>query len=88
LLILIPFVVFNALAIFSGSLLHYRGLAWIRSLNMVFTIVANVLLNWWWIPKWGAVGAAAASSVAYAPFCGLMLWQADRAFAVKDMNDE
>jgi O-antigen/teichoic acid export membrane protein len=64
--------------------LDYRGLAWLRAINFSFTIIANVLLNWWWIPKWGAVGAAAASSVAFAPYCALNLWQAHAAFAKED----
>ena len=80
LLVLIPFVFCNGLSIFTGNLLDYRGLAAKRSLNFALTIVANILLNWWWIPKWGAVGAAAASSIAFAPYCALNLWQAHNAF--------
>ncbi|MEY2481378.1 MAG: hypothetical protein QOI04_2305 [Verrucomicrobiota bacterium] len=84
LLALTPFVLFSGISSFCGSLLDYRGLAWLRAINFSFTIIANVLLNWWWIPKWGAVGAAAASSVAFAPYCALNLWQAHAAFAKED----
>jgi len=83
LLILIPFVFFAGISTYCASLLDYRGLAWTRSINFVSTIVLNVLLNWWLIPKWGAVGAAAASSIAFAPYCILNLWQAHIAFAVE-----
>jgi O-antigen/teichoic acid export membrane protein len=82
LLALIPFALFNAAAIFSGSLMAYRGLAWQRSLNVALTVLANVLLNWWLIPIWGAVGAAVASSVAYLPYCLLNLRAAHRAFTL------
>lgn len=81
LLVLIPFVIFSGVSTFCGHLLDYRGRAWVRSISFGFTIMANVLLNWWWIPKWGAIGAAAASSVAFAPYCVLTIWQAHMAFA-------
>jgi O-antigen/teichoic acid export membrane protein len=81
LLVLIPFVVFNAATIFSGNLMLYRGLAWQRLVNVGVTITANVVLNWLLIPVWGAVGAAAASSLAYLPYCLLNLRAADKAFS-------
>ena len=81
LLVLIPFVVFNAATIFSGNLMLYRGLAWQRLVNVGVTITANVLLNLLLIPIWGAVGAAAASSLAYLPYCLLNLRAADKVFS-------
>jgi O-antigen/teichoic acid export membrane protein len=81
LLVLLPFVVFNAATIFSGNLMLYRGLAWQRLANVGVTITANVVLNWLLIPVWGAVGAAAASSLAYLPYCLLNLRAADKAFS-------
>jgi O-antigen/teichoic acid export membrane protein len=81
LLMLIPFVIFNAATIFSGNLMLYRGLAWQRLANVGVTITANVVLNWLLIPVWGAVGAAAASSLAYLPYCLLNLKAADKAFS-------
>jgi O-antigen/teichoic acid export membrane protein len=82
LLALIPFAIFNAATIYSGSLMVYRGLAWQRSINVVLTVLANVLLNWWLIPIWGAIGAAVASSIAYLPYCILNLRAAHKAFAL------
>ena len=32
----------------------------------LFSLACNVALNLWWIPRWGAVGAAAASTCSYA----------------------
>jgi O-antigen/teichoic acid export membrane protein len=88
LLVLTPFVLFSGISAYCGNLLDYRGLAWVRSINFTFTIVGNVLLNWWLIPKWGAVGAAAASSIAFAPYCALNLWQAHAAFALNSLHKE
>lgn len=81
LLILSPFVFLSGVSTYCGNLLDYRGLAWIRSANFGLTIIGNILLNWWWIPKWGAVGAAAASTIAFAPYCILNIWQAHGAFS-------
>lgn len=86
LLALTPFVIFSGISNYCGALLDYRGLAWIRAINFSFTIIGNILLNWWWIPKWGAVGAAAASSIAFAPYCALNLWQAHAAFAANRLS--
>ena len=84
LLMLIPFTIFNAATIYSGNLMVYRGLAWLRSINVGLTIILNVLLNWWLIPIWGAVGAATASSIAYLPYCILNLRAAHKAFEIND----
>jgi len=80
LLILIPFVLFNATTIYTGNLMIYRGLAWHRSLNAGFALAANIALNFWLIPIWGPAGSAAASSIAYFPYCLLNLRAAHRAF--------
>src|SRR5207244_2875796 len=85
LLILSPFVLLSGVSTYCGNLLDYRGLAWIRSINFGLTIIGNVLLNWWWIPRWGAIGAAA-SSIAFVPYCALNLWQAHMAFAAHRSN--
>jgi O-antigen/teichoic acid export membrane protein len=80
LLILIPFVLFNATTIYTGSLMTYRGLAWQRSLNAAVALGSNIALNFWLIPIWGPAGAAAASSIAYFPYYLLNLRAAHRAF--------
>jgi len=88
LLALIPFAIFNAATIYSGNLMVYRGLAWQRSINVALTVLANVLLNWWLIPMWGAIGAAIASSIAYLPYCILNLRAAHKAFAIPGATDK
>ena len=86
LLALVPFVVLGGVSNYCGYLLDYRGFAMTRSINFALTIIANILLNWWWIPKWGALGAAAASSIAFVPYCALNLWQAHKAFGADRLN--
>ena len=80
LLMLIPFVLFNAVTIYTGNLMIYRGLAWQRSLNAALALAGNIALNFYLIPIWGPVGSAAASSIAYFPYCLLNLRAAHRAF--------
>lgn len=80
LIVLVPFTFFNSLSIYSGNLLNYRGLAWMRAANMLVTIVLNIGLNLVWIPEYGAVGAAWASTLSYLPYFALNAWQAHRSF--------
>ncbi|MFO1520872.1 MAG: polysaccharide biosynthesis C-terminal domain-containing protein [Kiritimatiellia bacterium] len=75
---LMPYVFFNALSIFTGTLLNYRGLAGRRFLFLVVTILLNVTLNRWWIPRFGVTGAALASSVAMMPYFLLNWIQCER----------
>ena len=42
---------------------------------------ANVILNWFWIPRYGASGAAAATAVSFAVAMGISLWMAERHLA-------
>lgn len=39
---------------------------WLQSLVVGGAALLNVMLNYWWIPTWGAVGAAVATLVSYA----------------------
>jgi O-antigen/teichoic acid export membrane protein len=80
LLMLIPFVLFSAITIYTGNLMIYRGLAWHRTFNAALALGGNIALNFWLIPIWGPVGSAAASSIAYFPYCLLNLRAAHCAF--------
>jgi O-antigen/teichoic acid export membrane protein len=42
-----------------------RGSPGVGSLVFLGALLVNVLLNLWWIPRWGAAGAALASAVSY-----------------------
>ncbi len=66
--ILTIYVVGNSMAILFGSFLDFQGLATKRGINIVATIVFNIVLNAVLIPVYGAVGAAIATSVSYLPY--------------------
>lgn len=42
-----------------------KGKPWMSMEAMIPAVIANVLLNYWWIPKYGASGSAMASTVSY-----------------------
>lgn len=64
--------------IFSSHLLGKKRPHWNTRVSGAM-LAANVFLNLWWIPRWGIVGAAAATTVAYAGGMlltgGLVLWE-------------
>jgi O-antigen/teichoic acid export membrane protein len=66
LLVLLPGVAFMGMQRVCGGPVLRAGrpsrIVWIN----VLSLAANVVLNLWWIPIWGATGAAAASSCSYA----------------------
>src|SRR5690606_5379909 len=47
------------------------------TLSLITGVAAgvNLLLNLWWIPGWGILGAGLASSLAYVLAATAMLWQ-------------
>src|SRR3989344_5140393 len=53
--------------IFNG-LLDYQGKANKRAVNVTLMILLNIILNLILIPKYGAVGASIATSIAYVPY--------------------
>ncbi|MCC7142612.1 MAG: polysaccharide biosynthesis C-terminal domain-containing protein, partial [Candidatus Eisenbacteria bacterium] len=66
LLFLLPGMVGNAMAGPLGLFLSQQlGLPRHNAINSAIVLVVNIALNAVWIPRWGAVGAAAASSVTY-----------------------
>lgn len=75
LLVLLPGIVVLSMHRVCGPTLLRTGRPWtITGLQAVgFTV--NLLLNIWWIPRWGLVGAAAASTVSYAlSAVGYLAW--------------
>ena len=51
-----------------GRFLTYQGLAKKRAINLSITVVLNVGLNFLLIPKYGAAGAATATSISFIPY--------------------
>ncbi len=54
--------------VFLSVFLDYQGLAKKRMINLIFSIIANIILNYLLIPKYGATGAAMATSISYFPY--------------------
>jgi len=77
--LLLPGIVLGTLA--SPLSLYFtqqRGLPRVNALISGAGLVVNVALNLVWIPRHGAAGAAAASSVAYGLVAALLLWRFSR----------
>ena len=78
--ILTAWIVMTSFNIFFNALLDYRGLARRRALNFLLTLAATVGLNLVLIPRYGALGAALSTSLAYAPYLVLNGLEARRVF--------
>jgi len=57
-----------ATSVILSSFLDYTGKAKIRAINISITIILNIILNLILISKYGAAGAAIATSVSYLPY--------------------
>lgn len=68
LVLLTPFIVAGSFLTLFGTFLDYQGLASKRAKNMVVTILLNIMLNMLLIPRYGSIGAAAATSLSYVPY--------------------
>lgn len=66
--ILTVYLVCFSFSVFLSSFLDYRGLAQKRAINLSITMVLNIILNFILIPTYGAIGAAAATSISYLPY--------------------
>ncbi|MCK5509884.1 MAG: flippase, partial [Desulfobacterales bacterium] len=66
--ILTVYLVSFSFSIFLSTFLDYQGLAKRRAVNLSGSMVLNVILNLILIPKYGAVGAATATSISYLPY--------------------
>lgn len=63
-----------------NSFLDYRGLAKRRMYNLFFSTLVNIGLNYALIPKYGATGAAIATSISYFPYLMLNIWETRQSF--------
>lgn len=66
--LLTPYLVLFSYSIFLSSFLDYQGLAKKRAINLSVAVILNILLNLFLIPKYGASGAAIATSLSYIPY--------------------
>lgn len=66
--ILTIYYILYAVSNFFSSFLDFRDKAGIRSLFYISVMVLNLLLNYFWIPQYGAMGAAVATSISLVPY--------------------
>lgn len=66
--ILTLFLVNRSFLIFLNQFLDYQGLARKRFFNSLISMILNVVFNMLLIPRYGALGAAIATSVSYTPY--------------------
>ena len=64
----------NALTGYCSFFLEYQKLSIIRSIGYVITIIADVLLNYLWIPRYGALGATYATIISSIPYCLILIF--------------
>jgi O-antigen/teichoic acid export membrane protein len=77
LLVLLPGIVLLSMQRVCGPTVLRTGRPWMMVGLLTAGFASNLLLNLWWIPKWGLVGAAAASTVSYAlSALGFLTWTA------------
>ena len=66
--ILSVYIFFASVSVLLAQFLDYRGLAKKRMTNLLASLAINISLNLLLIPKYGAVGAAAATLISYTPY--------------------
>ena len=66
--ILTIFLINRSYLIFLNFFLDYQGLAKKRLYNSLLAMALNIILNLLLIPKYGAIGASVATSIAYTPY--------------------
>ena len=80
-------LVISTTIVFLNSFLDYQGKAKRRAFNFIVAIIANVVLNWYMIPRYGALGAAIATTISYIPYLWLNYIEVNRVFAEKLEGD-
>jgi len=80
--ILTVYLLVFTFTVFFNQLLDYQGLAKIRAINIFISTVLNICLNYWLIPRYGAVGAAISTSISYFPYLILNAYEARKLFSI------
>lgn len=68
LIYLLPYYIMYSVASFFGAFLDFQGEAKTRSICYCTIVILNLLLNFLLIPRFGGVGAAAATSLSIVPY--------------------
>lgn len=72
----IPFYLMYGTSIFYAIFMDYRGKSTLRSIYSVVSIVLNVVLNYFFIPKYGAAGAVWTTLLSQGPYMLFVLFSA------------
>jgi len=75
----LPYFILKSVTPTFSLALDYLGEAGRRAIAIGIAALANVALNFWLIPRWGAVGAAIATQVTYIPVGVWYAWRLTRA---------
>ncbi len=78
--ILIPYYFQYSISLFYSILLDYHGKAYTRSLFYYLMVFLDLVLNSMLIPRYGAVGAAAATSISLLPYLIALIWLSRKLF--------
>ncbi len=76
--LLTPFIFYLSVSRVFTGILDYRGRAWMRAAYLALSVLLNFALNLVLIPRFGAAGAATATSLAYLPYAVLSWWDMRR----------
>jgi len=77
------YMVFSSFSVFFSKFLDYQGLANKRAINLTATIFLNIALNLYFIPRYGAIGAAISTSASYIPYLTLNIAEVIAVFKMK-----
>ncbi|MDH3627299.1 MAG: polysaccharide biosynthesis C-terminal domain-containing protein [Acidobacteriota bacterium] len=78
LVVILPGILAMSIQQVLGSTLAARGRPERVTIAAAAGIVINLLLNLWWIPMYGAAGAAAASTISYSVVAGIVIIEFSR----------
>lgn len=81
---LTPYYVMNGYCLYMSNLLDYQKKANLRSVFYIIMIMIDVILNMIWISKFGAMGAALATSVSIVPYFIFLINASRRIFKIEN----
>lgn len=78
--ILAVYYFFETMTDFMGMLLEYQKKAKMRSIFYFIMVICNLGMNYILIPKYGAIGAAIATSISMIPYMGFLIYECRKIF--------
>ncbi len=78
LMILSIYVLVFTFSVFYNRFLDFQGKAKQRAIHLIGSLIINIGLNYYLIPKYGAAGAAFSTAIAYLPYLFLNILETNR----------